>query len=143
MEKSDNNQPSISERDKDSTKKNSGLKNSKKISYGQISQKKKNESYKKTIDRTRSNLSINSRLFSKIIHAKFIEKIGDFLGATLARPNAILAGAAFSFFTTLAFYMYAKITGFELSGFETIIAFIIGWIIGIIYDYLSLFSFKK
>lgn len=122
------------------------LKNNKsvsKLAYGQITQKKRSESYKKTINRTQNELSPISKLFSKIIHIKFFEKISDLLASTVARPNALLAGSATSFLLTLCVYVIAKTNGFNLSGFETIVAFIIGWIIGIIYDYFSLFSFKK
>lgn len=118
-------------------------KSAKKVAYGKITQKKRNESYKKTIDRTQNELSPFSKLFSKIIHIKLFEIFGDFLAKTIARPNALLAGAATSFFLTLSVYIIAKTIGFKLSGFETISAFVIGWIIGIIYDYFSLFSFKK
>jgi hypothetical protein len=36
----------------------------------------------------------------------------------------------------LALYVFAKTLGFTLSGFETIGAFVIGWIIGILFDFL-------
>ena len=133
----------LSERDKESVEKIVKINNNKTKTYGQISQKKRSESYKKTISRTQNELSPFSRLFSKLIHLKLLEVVGDFLAKTIARPNALLTGSAVSFFMTLAVYVLAKTIGFELSGFETVFAFIVGWIIGIMYDYFSLFSFKK
>lgn len=53
----------------------------------------------------------------------------------MARPNAILAGSVVAFFAVLGVYLLAKNLGYVLSGFETIAAFVIGWIIGILYDY--------
>ena len=67
-----------------------------------------------------------------------VEKASDTVGTTIARPNAILSGAVFAFIITLLTYTIAKKSGYVLSGFETIGSFILGWIIGIIYDYLRI-----
>jgi len=49
-----------------------------------------------------------------------------------------------AFLLTLIIYVIAKTFGYNLSGFETIGAFIIGWILGVVYDYLKiLFVGKK
>ena len=82
-----------------------------------------------------TELSPTSRAFSKTIHNKAVEKTSEALGATIARPNAILSGAVMAFILTLAVYVTAKTIGYQLSGFETIAAFVVGWVIGIIYDY--------
>jgi hypothetical protein len=44
----------------------------------------------------------------------------------------------FAFIFTLAVYLIAKNIGYKLSGFETILAFCTGWIVGILYDDLRL-----
>ena len=80
-------------------------------------------------------MSTPSRTFSKFIHNKAVEKTSDALGATIARPNAILAGAFVAFIATIVTYYIAKNIGYRLSGFETIGAFIVGWTIGILFDY--------
>ena len=103
---------------------------------GSISDKDRNNSYTKTIKQVQSELPAGSRLFSKITHNKFIEKTSDVVGSTIARPNAMLSGAVAAFILTLLTYTIAKTVGYALSGFETIAAFLIGWVIGIIYDYL-------
>jgi hypothetical protein len=105
---------------------------------GPIGKKQRTASYKRTMKQVQSELSPTSRTFSKIIHNKFIEKTSDVVGNTVARPNAILAGAVSAFVLTLVIYVTAKIIGYKLSGFESIAAFIVGWVIGIIYDYLRL-----
>jgi len=104
---------------------------------GSISDKDRNNSYSKTLKQTQSELPAGSRLFSKITHNKFIEKTSDIVGSTIARPNAMLSGAVAAFILTLLTYTIAKTVGYALSGSETIAAFLIGWIIGIIYDYLQ------
>lgn len=95
-------------------------------------------SYKKVLKQTQEELSPSSRAFSKFIHNDFIENISNIIGSTIARPNAILLGSLFSFLTTLVFYLVAKGFGYTLSGFESIGAFILGWIIGNIFDYFRL-----
>lgn len=111
---------------------------------GPINKKQLNNSFTQTMHQVQSDLPVSSRIFSKTIHNKFVEKTSDALGNTVARPNAILAGAFVAFILTLLTYTVAKTIGYTLSGFETIAAFIIGWLIGVTYDYLRvLFTGKK
>jgi uncharacterized membrane protein YdbT with pleckstrin-like domain len=94
-------------------------------------------SFKATMKEVRSQMSVPSRTFSKVIHNKAVEKVSEGVGSTVARPNAILTGAIFAFALTLGVYLLAKNLGYPLSGFETIAAFILGWILGIVYDFLK------
>lgn len=111
---------------------------------GPISKKQLDKSFSQTMKQVQSELPTSSRIFSKVIHNKAVEKTSDFLGSTIARPNAMLAGAVMAFILTLGIYIMAKTIGYKLSGFETIAAFIVGWLLGIIYDYLHvLFTGKK
>jgi hypothetical protein len=102
---------------------------------GGISKKEKEASFKKEMARVQAELSPPARVFSKFIHSKPVEKTSEVIGATLARPNAILSGAIVAFVLVLAVYLLAKQLGYVLSGFETIGAFIVGWVIGVLYDY--------
>lgn len=104
---------------------------------GGISKKEKTASYKKHMKQMQAELPPTQRAFSKIIHSPAVEKSSEFIGATVARPNAILSGAVVAFFLVLAVYLIAKNLGYVLSGFETIGAFIIGWVIGVLYDYFK------
>lgn len=100
--------------------------------------KQRATSYKKTMTRVQSEMSLPSRTFSKFIHNKPVEKTSEFVGATIARPNAILAGSVTAFIFTLVIFLVARYYGYPLSGFETIAGFILGWIVGILFDYLRL-----
>ncbi len=82
-----------------------------------------------------SEMSAPSRNFSKIIHNPVVEKASDAIGSTIARPNAIVAGAVAAFILTGALYVWAKYAGYPLSGFESIGAFVVGWLVGIIFDF--------
>lgn len=104
---------------------------------GTISKKEKTASYKKHMKQVQAELPPAERAFSKIIHAPVVEKTSEIVGATIARPNAILSGAIVAFILVLTVYIVAKNLGYPLSGFETIGAFIVGWVIGILYDYFK------
>jgi hypothetical protein len=109
-----------------------------------ITKHDRDASYKQTMDRVQQELSPGARLFSKLIHRPGIEKTSEFLGNTVARPDAILAGGIASFVVVLALYSYARYAGFSLSGFETIGAFLVGWLIGLLYDFFkTMFTGKK
>jgi len=103
-----------------------------------ISKKDKDASFKRQMKDIQSSQSPVEKVFSKVIHNKVVEKTSDAVGATVARPNSILAGSIFAFVLSLIVYVVAKNTGYELSGFETIGSFILGWIIGLVYDYLRI-----
>ncbi len=94
-------------------------------------------SFKATMKEVRGQMSAPSRAFSKVIHNKTVEKVSEGVGNTIARPNAILSGAVFAFALTLGVYLVAKNLGYPLSGFETIAAFLLGWALGIVYDFLK------
>jgi hypothetical protein len=102
---------------------------------GTISKKEKTASYKRRIKDVQAELPPAERAFSKVLHNPAVERTSEFVGATIARPNAILAGAVAAFILVLAVYLIAKTLGYVLSGFETIGAFIVGWVLGILYDY--------
>lgn len=109
-----------------------------------ISKQRKDESYRRTLKRVQSELPITNKIFSKVIHNKVIEKTSEIAGNTIARPNSILFGAICAFLFSLITYYVAKRIGYQLSGSETIVAFLAGWLIGILYDYLRLlFTGKK
>jgi len=110
---------------------------------GGISKKEKTASFKKHMAHVQSELPPTQRAFSKLIHSPVVEKTSEFVGGTVARPNAILSGAVVAFFLVLAVYLVAKHYGYLLSGFETIGAFIVGWVIGVLYDYVRALATGK
>jgi len=105
---------------------------------GAIRKQELDATYSRTMKQVQSELSAPSRAFSKVIHTKAVEKTSEALETTVARPNAILAGAIGAFVITLAIYLLAKHFGYRLSGSETIAGFIIGWVCGILFDYLRI-----
>jgi hypothetical protein len=96
----------------------------------------RDESYTMTMKQVQSEMSAPARAFSKFIHNKTVERTSEVIGSTVARPDALLSGSVFAFALVLGVYLLARYNGFSLSGFETIGAFILGWILGIIFDFL-------
>lgn len=103
-----------------------------------VTKQEKDAGYKKTMKLIQSDMSPTSRAFSKLIHTPVVEKTSQVVGSTVARPNAILSGSICAFVLVLVTYFVAKKYGYPLSGFETIGAFTLGWLIGLIYDYAKL-----
>ena len=85
-----------------------------------------------------AHMSPAGRTFSKLIHTKSIEKASETIGSTVARPNAILTGAVTAFVFSLLLYLIANYNGYPLSGSETIATFIVGWAIGLLFDYIRI-----
>ena len=100
-------------------------------------------SYDSTMKEVRSHMSGPSRTFSKLIHAPLVEKVSDATGSTVARPNAILSGAVFAFLLTLGLYLIARMNGYPLTGTESIAAFALGWVLGLIYDFFKVMIVGK
>lgn len=96
------------------------------------------KSFEATMAEITRPMPTHKRLFSKFIHLKAVSTLSDTLGFTLARPDALLSGGIFSFMLTLAIYVLAKNLGYTLSGFESIAAFLLGWTLGVVYDFLKL-----
>jgi hypothetical protein len=106
-------------------------------SHGPISRKERDASFKTTMTEVQTHMSPKNRAFSKVIHNKAIEKVSETTSNTVARPNAILSGAIAAFIVTLSVYLLAKNYGYPLSGFESIAAFALGWIVGLVYDFFK------
>ena len=98
--------------------------------------------YKETMKNMQSQLNAPSRAFSKVIHNPVVEKTSDVVGNTVARPNLVIAGALGAI-ASVVVYIIAKTYGYELSGFETIGLFILGWAIGAIIEYVRVGLLNK
>lgn len=101
----------------------------------QPTKKDKKAAYNATMKDIRTQMPAPSRAFSKFIHNPVIEKTSEVVGSTVARPDAILAGSVSAFIIVLGVYVIAHVFGYPLSGAETIFAFILGWFVGILYDF--------
>lgn len=83
------------------------------------------------------SLPRSRRIFSRFIHIKAIDYISEFISTTIARPRPLLYGGIASFVVTLSLYLLAKNFGYSLSGFESAGSFLLGWLIGLVYDLMT------
>lgn len=104
---------------------------------GAPSRKQLQGSFKGQMKNVQTELGPGEKLISKLIHLKVVEKVSDATTATIARPNAMLSGSIAAFIAVTILYLVARHYGYSLSGFETIAAFCAGWILGLVYDYVS------
>jgi preprotein translocase subunit SecF len=104
---------------------------------GVIPKKESKAAFEKKMEQVQAVMSPSERTFSKFIHAPAVERVSETLGSTVARPNAILAGSIVAFVLVLVVYLTAKYFGYPLSNFETIAAFVVGWALGLLYDFLK------
>lgn len=105
---------------------------------GPITKAQLGTSFKSQMKYAQNEMTKSERLASRAIHSKVIEKTADTVGSTIARPNAMLSGSIAAFIGITALYFIAKYYGYHLSGFETIGTFIVGWVVGVLYDYFSI-----
>lgn len=96
------------------------------------------KAYKDIMRHTQAELTPASRTFSKVIHHPVVEQASAAIGATIARPNAILFGALFALIISGGIYAIARYYGYALSGFEAIGSFAIGWVFGMLVDFVRL-----
>jgi uncharacterized membrane protein AbrB (regulator of aidB expression) len=92
--------------------------------------------YKKTLKSIQKDMNPASRTFSKVIHNPVVEKTSEVVGNTVARPVPIFTGALSALILTAVVYLVAKHYGYLLSGFEWIATFIVGWVIGLLIDWI-------
>ena len=110
---------------------------------GPASKKAKDASFDATMNEIRTHMSAPSKAFSTFIHNKTVEKVSEVVGNTVARPNAILSGAVFAFLFTLVIYLVARHNGYPISGSETIASFALGWLLGLLFDYIRVLALGK
>lgn len=103
----------------------------------QPTKRDKEAKYRDIMADTREHMSPTSRTFSKVIHNPAVERVSDATAKTVARPNAILSGSVAAFVLVLAVYLVARHYGYPLSGAETIVAFALGWVLGLMFDYFK------
>ena len=99
------------------------------------SRRLRQESYRRTLSDARTDLTPTQRIGSKLLHAPVIDIMGELLTKTIVRPHAILFGAILAFITLLVIYITARHNGYLIQGSEVIVAFAVGWIVGILYDF--------
>lgn len=105
--------------------------------------KTKRAIYNQTLNDIRSEMSAGEKTFSKVIHNPIIEKVSSAAGATIARPAALILGSLSALIFVTIIYTMAKYYGWALSGSEWMAAFVAGWCVGLIIDWVRITIFGK
>lgn len=96
--------------------------------------KMKQEAYQNSLKNTQKKLSPPSRIFSKVIHSRFIETPSEALEKTVARPQAILFGGVFALIGSALLYFMAKRYGFTYNFLVYAILYIAFYGVGLLVE---------
>ena len=96
----------------------------------------KEHSFNTTMHHVRNNLSKTERTFSKFVHKPAVEKASEIVGSTVARPSGIAGATIAAFIGLLLVYGIARFAGFELAGSEMPILLLIGFVAGLIIEWI-------
>lgn len=107
-----------------------------------ISRREKNQIYSHTMKSIRHQLSPAERSFSKLIHAKPVEKVSEVLEESIFSNSFVWGGVVGAVLLGGIIYLAALNIGFQLSGSEFTIGLIVGGIIGLVVERI-LRIFKK
>jgi F0F1-type ATP synthase assembly protein I len=91
----------------------------------------KNHRYKEVLINTRTRLSKNDQLFSKIIHNEKVEKVSDIAEKSVARPSGVISGAIVAIAGAVIVFYFAQKIGFSVPRSIIIILFLLGFIVGL------------
>lgn len=96
----------------------------------------KEMAYSRSMTRVRKQLALPSRLFSRAVHSKVLDKPSEVLGNTVARPSGILGGAILAAFGTSTLLWLTKHYGYEYNYLAVILLFGIGLVVGISLEFI-------
>ncbi len=96
----------------------------------------KQASFDKTLASVQKKLNPTERTLSKIIHNDTVDKISNVGGKTIARPSGLFAGGVFAFLGAISVLLFANRVGFTYNYTVIPLLFIIGFIVGIVFEFL-------
>ena len=96
----------------------------------------KETSYHRTLVRTQKQLSRPSRVFSKMVHSKVLDRPSEAVGKTIARPSGMLGGAIVAFIGTSALIWITRHYGYEYNYLVVSMLFIGGMSAGLLLEAL-------
>jgi len=91
----------------------------------------------RALTQARKQLNPYEQQVSKFIHNPAVESVSAVTGATVARPSGLLWGSIFSFLGTSAFYVTSLIFGYQYNAFVAIVAFVGGFTLGLILEFIT------
>ena len=111
-------------------------------SYG-ITKHLKNDSYKHTLKKIRSNLSAPDRALSKVVHQPAVEKVSNGLAKTVARPSAFFGGSLGALIGSAVLVYMSRHYGFTYNYAAIFVAFAIGFTVALVIEFSIRFIRRK
>ncbi|MDB5186093.1 MAG: hypothetical protein JWL85_616 [Candidatus Saccharibacteria bacterium] len=102
----------------------------------------KTKSFKRSMQRIRSQLSLPERTFSKVVHQPMVDRISETAGKTITRPSGILGGGIAALIGSAYLLYITKYYGFEYNYSVFIVLFATGFFAGLLIE-LVYRLFKK
>lgn len=94
----------------------------------------KNEAFKRSINRTRKQLSKPNRAFSKLVHQPVVDAVSRAGAQTIARPKGLLVGSILALAGSSYLLWSAKHYGYTYNYLVVILLFATGYILGLIIE---------
>jgi hypothetical protein len=101
-----------------------------------VTKELKDESFKRTMQRTRKQLSKPERTLSKAIHQPVINAVSKVGEKTIARPTGILTGALVALIGSTYVLWTAKHYGYEYNYWIVFALFVGGYLVGLVIETL-------
>jgi hypothetical protein len=99
-----------------------------------VNKQLKDMAYSRAMTRARKQLSLPSKLLSKAIHSKILERPSELIEKTIARPSGFLGGALSSAIGTSVLLWISNRYGYEYNYLAVILLFVCGMAIGLIIE---------
>jgi hypothetical protein len=96
----------------------------------------KSDAYDSILNDIRRDLSKPEQLFSRLIHAKGMDKLNDILVKTIARPSALFIGGLVTLIVTITTYSIARVYGYHYNYLLFLYAFVAGYILEIVAEFI-------
>lgn len=103
-----------------------------------LNRQQRQSAFDRTMDQVYTYTNPVHRQASRYFHLHINERAFDILGSTLARPLPLIIGSITAITVVTALYIPAKQLGYSLAGSEPLFAFGLGWLAGMIVDYMRL-----
>lgn len=103
----------------------------------------KNDAYKHTIRKIRSQLKVPDRILSRVIHQPVVDAVSNATARTAARPSGFLGGSIVAFVGSTAFLYMARLNGFTYNYAVVFMLFVAGFAIGIVLELFLRLIFRR
>ncbi|HOR23154.1 hypothetical protein KBB76_01165 [Candidatus Saccharibacteria bacterium] len=108
-----------------------------------ISKTLKDLRYKSTLKETEKQLNTLERYASRVINNRVVDKYSEIGAKTIARPMGILTGTLCAIIGGTVIYIMAKKIGFSLPSTVLIFLYLLGFIIGLLVDFVLSLKHKR